>query len=77
MFQSSVNFSVVRVPGLANRYMGKDGHHFAVLTGPGRIWLQSMPIAVLAGVIEHYIPHEEGRAMGAGAAGGMLGDLLR
>jgi uncharacterized protein (TIGR00266 family) len=77
MFQSSVNFSVVRVPGLANRYMGKDGHHFAVLTGPGRIWLQSMPIAVLAGVIGHYMPGEEGRAVGAGAAGGMLGDLLR
>ncbi|HVB91241.1 MAG TPA: AIM24 family protein [Acidimicrobiales bacterium] len=77
MFQSSVTFSVIRVPGLANRYMGKDGHHFAVLTGPGRIWLQSMPIPVLAGVIGHYMPEHEGRAVEAGAAGGILGDLLR
>ena len=27
--------------------MGADGHHFAVLTGPGRIWLQSMPIPLV------------------------------
>ena len=47
-----------RCPGLANRYMGADGHHFAVLTGPGRIWLQSMPIPMLAGVIGDYLPDE-------------------
>ena len=41
LFQASITFQVVRVPGLKNRYMGDDGHHFAVMTGPGRIWLQS------------------------------------
>jgi uncharacterized protein (AIM24 family) len=81
LFQASVGFSVVRVPGMANRYMGKDGHHFAVLTGPGRIWLQSMPIPVLAGVIERYLPDDGRHGMEAGAAGGMgakmLGDMFR
>jgi uncharacterized protein (TIGR00266 family) len=80
LFQASVSFSVVKVPGLANRYMGQDGHHFAVLTGPGRIWLQSMPIAILAGVIGHYMPDEhrgvEGAAVGVGATKA-LGDLFR
>ena len=40
---------IERVPGLVNRYMGDDGHHFAVMNGPGRIWLQSMPLPILAG----------------------------
>jgi uncharacterized protein (AIM24 family) len=68
------------VPGLANRYMGQDGHHFAVLTGPGRIWLQSMPIAILAGALSHYIgdghPAAEGAVAGVGAAK-IMGDLFK
>ncbi len=82
LFQASVTFSVQKVPGLANRYMGQDGHHFAVLTGPGRIWLQSMPTSVLAGVIAEYLPDRgdhhaaEGAAAGIGGAK-ILGDLLK
>jgi uncharacterized protein (TIGR00266 family) len=79
LFQASVQFSVQRVPGLVNRYMGQDGHHFAVMTGPGRIWLQSMPVAILAGAIEPFLPDRDGRGddVAAGAAGGLLGNLLR
>ena len=78
LFQASVQFSVQRVPGLVNRYMGEDGHHFAVMTGPGRIWLQSMPVAILAGAIEPFMPDRgRGDDMAAGAAGGLLGNLLK
>jgi uncharacterized protein (TIGR00266 family) len=82
LFQATVTFSVQKVPGLANRYMGQDGHHFAVLTGPGRVWLQSMPLPILAGVIAEYLPDggdhhaAEGAAAGIGGAK-ILGDLLR
>jgi uncharacterized protein (TIGR00266 family) len=78
MFQASVSFSVQRVPGLVNRYMGGDGHHFAVLQGPGRVWLQSMPIPILAGVLSHYLgdDHRGSTAIEAGAAGGIGGKLL-
>jgi uncharacterized protein (AIM24 family) len=80
LFQGSVTFSVVRVPGLMNRYMGADGHHFIVLTGPGRIWLQSMPLPILAGALSHYLgddshPIETGAT--AGATAKVLGDLFR
>jgi uncharacterized protein (AIM24 family) len=80
LFQASVTFSVVKVPGLVNRYMGADGHHFIVLTGPGRIWLQSMPLPLLAGALSHYLggddhPVETGAAAGASAK--VLGDLFR
>ncbi|HTU37720.1 MAG TPA: TIGR00266 family protein [Acidimicrobiales bacterium] len=82
LFQASVTFSVQKVPGLANRYMGSDGHHFAVMTGPGRIWLQSMPLPLLAGVIGEYLPDRddhhgvEGAAAGIGAAK-VLGDMFK
>ena len=78
LFQASVQFSVQRVPGLVNRYMGDDGHHFAMMTGPGRIWLQSMPVAILAGAIEPFLPDKgRGDDVAAGAAGGLLGNLLK
>jgi uncharacterized protein (TIGR00266 family) len=84
LFQASVTFSVQKVPGMRNRYMGDDGHHFAVLTGPGRVWLQSMPTAILAGVIYENLPHDDKHdhrgVEDAGAAVGgakILGDLLR
>lgn len=84
LFQSTVNFSVVRVPGITNRYLGGDGHHFAVMTGPGRIWLQSMPLPLLAGALAPYIEKDDGggrhgamdAGLAGGAAGGILGNLL-
>jgi uncharacterized protein (TIGR00266 family) len=78
LFQASVGFQVVRVPGLANRYFGKDGHHFAVMSGPGRIWLQSMPVAMLAGAISPFLPDEgKGHAVEAGAVGGLIDNFLK
>jgi len=82
MFESSVRFEVVRVPGLANRYLGADGHHFVVLTGPGRVHLQSMPLPILAGALRPYLdlggpvgPLEAGAA--GGAVAGALGSLFK
>ncbi len=79
LFQASVNFSVVKVQGLKNRYMGDDDHHWAVMAGPGRIWLQSMPVAILAGAISPYLPDRDdhGHAVEAGAAGGLLGSIIK
>jgi uncharacterized protein (AIM24 family) len=43
MLAASVAFQLTRVPGLANRYFDLDAHYFAVLSGPGPVWLQAMP----------------------------------
>lgn len=48
MFAASVAFQLTRVPGIANRYFGPEAHHFAVFSGPGPVWLQSMLTPVLA-----------------------------
>ena len=81
MFTASVSFQVMRVPGVANRYFGGDAHHFAVLSGPGAVWLQSMPLPVLAASLAPYLPQAQGRAAHSatesGVVGGIIGDLLR
>jgi uncharacterized protein (AIM24 family) len=78
MFQGTVSFQITRVPGIANMFFGGDGFHLVALTGPGRVWLQSMPLAVLAHSLSEYIGKDDrGAAVGAGAVGGIFGDMLR
>jgi uncharacterized protein (TIGR00266 family) len=78
LFEASVSFQVQRVPGLANRYLGDDGHHVVILSGPGRIWLQSLPLPLLAGSLAPYLPSGgDGSAASTGFVSGALGGLLR
>lgn len=77
MFEGSVSFEMTRVPGIANKLFGGDGYYLVALTGPGKIWLQSMPIAVLAQALEPYVASSaSGGVVAGGTAGGMLGDIL-
>jgi uncharacterized protein (TIGR00266 family) len=68
MFEDSVDFNVTTMPGIRNALFGGDGLFLATLTGPGRIWLQSMSLPHLAHAIAHYLPHPGGE--------GGLGSLL-
>ena len=80
MFQGTVQFQITRMRGIANMFFGGDGFHLVALTGPGQIWLQSMPLSVLAGSLMPYLGgggDSTGKALGAGAAGGIIGDMLR
>ena len=56
MFQESVQFNVVTVPGIQNMFFGGSGLFLAALTGPGRVWLQSMSMQHLAHAIQEYLP---------------------
>ncbi len=55
-FQSSVAFQITMVPGIKNMIFGGDGLFLAVLTGPGAVWLQTLPISRLAHQISEYLP---------------------
>ncbi len=79
MFEDRVQFTITRVPGIANVVFGDDGFHLVALTGPGRVWLQSMPLPVLAHALAEYLPSDRGTApsVGGGAVGGIIGDVLR
>ena len=52
----SVQMAIQQVPGLKNKFLGGEGLFNTVVTGPGRIWLQTMPINTVAGLIAAYIP---------------------
>ena len=76
-FQASVSFQITTVPGIKNMIFGGDGIFLASLTGPGRIWLQTLPIAKLAHAIEKYLPREAPRqAVEGGVVGGIVGSIL-
>jgi uncharacterized protein (TIGR00266 family) len=50
-FQPSVQYDVQMVGGIKNAVFGGEGLFLTTLTGPGRVWLQSLPFARLAGRI--------------------------
>ena len=78
-FQSSISFQITRVPGIKNLLFGGDGIFLAALTGPGRVWLQTLPIANLAHSLQPYLPHngESRRELTTGSViGGVVGSIF-
>ena len=75
-FQTSVGFQITMVPGIKNMIFGGDGMFLAVLTGPGAVWLQTLPISRLAHQINEYLPHNENRQGGSMAGGALLGGIV-
>lgn len=83
--EPTVGFDIQLVPGFRNLIFGGEGLFLASLTGPGEIWLQSMPILNLAEEIARYMPGGQrdggpgnvaGAVAGAGLVGGILGSIL-
>jgi uncharacterized protein (TIGR00266 family) len=56
MYEPSVNYDITRVKGVKNIFFGGEGLFLASLTGPGRIWLQSLPLSNLASKLMQYMP---------------------
>ena len=78
-FQASVNFQITRIQGIRNMFFGGDGIFLAALTGPGRIWLQTLPLANLAHALQPYLSTggNEVRNVGTAAVlGGIVGSMF-
>jgi uncharacterized protein (TIGR00266 family) len=74
MFESSISFTITRIKGIKNMIFGGDGIFLAQLTGPGKVWLQSLTLPNLAHSLAPYM--DVGNAE-AGAAGGVMGAVLK
>ena len=59
-FESSVQMDIRQVPGLKNKLLGGEGLFNTLLTGPGKVWLQTMPVMGLAAAVRPYIPTGNG-----------------
>lgn len=79
MITPGVSFDIQFVRGVRNFVFGGEGIFLAALTGPGKVWLQSMPIANLAESIAHYLPQQRAveETTAGGVIGGLVGDILR
>jgi uncharacterized protein (TIGR00266 family) len=72
-YTSEIDFDIKFVGGIKNTLFGGEGVFFAVLTGPGKVWLQTLPISRLASRMMQYgggNRREEGSILGG------LGNLL-
>ncbi|MGA0609091.1 TIGR00266 family protein [Caldimonas sp. KR1-144] len=80
-FTPNVNFEIQYVGKVKTALFGGEGLFFAKLTGPGTVWLQSLPFSRLASRVFAAAPQrggsrEEGSILGGFGAGGLLGGVL-
>jgi len=73
---ATVGFDVVRAGGVKTMLFGGEGLFLARLSGPGRVWLQSLPISRLAGRLHALAPDHGGRRREEGSLLGGIGDLV-
>jgi uncharacterized protein (AIM24 family) len=71
--QPSVDFDIQFVGKVKTALFGGEGLFFATLTGPGKVWLQSLPFSRLANRILAAAPQAGGKQVGEG---GLLGGLF-
>ena len=59
-FEPSVKYDISMVKGLKNVLFAGEGLFLATLTGPGKIWLETLPLSNLAAKLKKYIPTKSG-----------------
>jgi len=72
-YTAGIDFDIEFIRGIKNMMFGGEGLFFAVLTGPGKVWVQSLPMSRLAGRLMQYATvsrKEEGSILGG------IGNLL-
>ncbi|MDO9002748.1 MAG: TIGR00266 family protein [Aquabacterium sp.] len=82
-YTSEVDFDIQYVGKIKTALFGGEGLFLAKVTGPGQVWLQSLPFSRLASRIFAAAPQnrggggrEEGSLLGGFGAGGLLGSVL-
>ena len=71
----TVTYDVQKVGGIKSMLFGGEGVFFANVTGPGKVWMQSLPFSRLAGRMWAALP-QRGGSRGEGSVLGGLGRLL-
>ena len=75
-FQANVAFNITRIQGIRNMFFGGDGIFLAALTGPGRVWLQTLPLSNLAHALRPYLPSSGGETVRDTSAGAVIGGIV-
>ncbi len=56
--ESTVNMNIETVKGIKNIFLGGEGLFLTTLTGPGKVYLQSMPVSNLVGLVASSLPRK-------------------
>jgi uncharacterized protein (TIGR00266 family) len=56
MYEPSCDYDVEMIKGVMNWLGGGEGLFLATITGPGKVWLQTLPLSNLAGSLKRYLP---------------------
>jgi len=75
-FEQTIDYDIQLVKGIKTAIFGREGLFYAALTGPGRVWIQSLPFSRLAGRIVAAIPRGGKSRKGEGTVLGDLGELF-
>ena len=75
-FQPSIDYDIQRAGNIKSMLFGGEGLFFATLRGPGRVWLQSLPLSRLADRIYAAAPKAGGRGREEGSILGGIGGML-
>lgn len=75
-YTAGVDMDIRGVGGVKSMFFGGEGLFLATLTGPGKVWLQSLPFSRLAGRMFMAAPQAGGQRRGEGSVLGGLGDIL-
>lgn len=75
-FQPTIDYDIQFVGGIKTALFGGEGLFFATLSGPGKVWLQSLPFSRLAGRIIAAAPKTGRGGKGEGSVLGGLGRVL-
>ncbi len=57
-WDSGVDYDISSVPGLKTKFFGGEGLFLTTLTGPGKVWIQSMTLHNLASALEPFLPKQ-------------------
>lgn len=71
-----VHYDIQFIGGIKNTLFGGEGAFFATVTGPGKVWIQSLPFSRLAERVFAAAPGGGGRRKEEGSVLGMIGDIL-
>ena len=74
--EPTIDYDIEMVKGIRTVIFGGEGLFFATLRGPGRVWLQSLPLSRMANRIIAAAPRAGGRHREEGSILGKIGDLI-
>lgn len=75
-FQESVDYDISMVKGVKSALFGGEGLFMAKLSGPGKVWLQTLPFSRLANRVMGAAGGSQGETKRGGGISGIVGDII-